>query len=72
MQLLLLEILSPVIMARCSVRGTDFQLIMIVHGNMGEGWWYLYIDRVCTVNSNLNGIVSVLTLEVIAQFTGQN
>ena len=43
-------------MARCLVRGTDFQLIMIVHGNMGEGWWYLYIDGVCTVNSNLNGI----------------
>ena len=38
----------------------------------GGGWWYLYIDGVCTVNSNLNGIVSVLILEVIAQFTGQN
>lgn len=22
----------------------------------GGGWWYLYIDGVCTVNSNLNGI----------------
>ena len=72
MQLLLLEVPSPVIMARYLVRGIDFQLIMIVHGNMGEGWWYLYIDGVCTVNSNLNGIVSVLILEVIAQFTGQN
>ena len=38
----------------------------------GGGWWYLYIDGVCTVNSNLNGIVSVLILEVIAQFTEQN
>ena len=72
MQLLLLEILSPFIMARYLVRGIDFQLIMIVHGIMGEGWWYLYIDGVCTVNSNLNGIVSVLILGVIAQFTGQN
>ena len=43
-------------MARYLVRGIDFQRIMIVHGNMGEGWWYLYIDGVCTVNSNLNGI----------------
>ncbi|RMX38018.1 hypothetical protein pdam_00012279 [Pocillopora damicornis] len=22
----------------------------------GGGWWYMYIDVVCTVNSNLNGI----------------
>ena len=36
MQLQLLKILSPIIMASYLVRETDFQLIVIVHGNMGE------------------------------------
>ena len=36
MQLQLLKILSPIIMASYLVRETDFQLIVIVHENMGE------------------------------------
>ena len=70
MQLLLLKILSPFIMARYLVPGIDLQLIMIVHGNMGEA------GGTCTLMEFVLFIqiltASVLILEVIAQFTGQN
>ena len=56
MQLQLLKILSPIIMASYLVRETDFQLIVIVHGNMGEAGGTTTLMKFCTANWNLNSI----------------
>ena len=70
MQLQLLKILSPIIMASYLVRETDFQLIVIVHGNMGEAGGTTTLMKFVLLIEIL--IVSVLILEAIAQFSGQN
>ena len=70
MQLQLLKILSPIIMASYLVRETDFQLIVIVHGNMGEAGGTTTLMKFVLLIEILTA--SVLILEAIAQFSGQN
>ena len=70
MQLQLLKILSPIIMASYLVRKTDFQLIVIVHGNMGEAGGTTTLMKFVLLIEILTA--SVLILEAIAQFSGQN
>ena len=70
MQLQLLKILSPIIMASYLVRETDFQLIVIVHGNMGEAGGTTTLMKFVLLIEILTA--SVLILEAIALFSGQN
>ena len=70
MQLQLLKILSPIIMASYLVRETDFQLIVIVHGNMAEAGGTTTLMKFVLLIEILTA--SVLILEAIAQFSGQN
>ena len=70
MQLQLLKILSPIIMASYLVRETDFQLIVIVHGNTGEAGGTTTLMKFVLLIEILTA--SVLILEAIAQFSGQN
>ena len=70
MQLQLLKILSTIIMASYLVRETDFQLIVIVHGNMGEAGGTCTLMKFVLLIEILTA--SVLILEAIAQFSGQN
>ena len=67
MQLQLLKILSPIIMASYLVRETDFQLIVIVHGNMGEAGGTTTLMKFVLLIEILTA--SVLILEAIAQFS---
>ena len=69
MQLQLLKILSPIIMASYLVRETDFQLIVIVHGNMEAGGTTTLMKFVPLIEILT---ASVLILEAIAQSSGQN
>ena len=70
MQLQLWKILSPIIMASYLVRETDFQLIVIVHENMGEAGGTCTLMKFVLLIEILTA--SVLILEAIAQFSGQN
>ena len=70
MQLQLWKILSPIIMASYLVREMDFQLIVIVHENMGEAGGTCTLMKFVLLIEILTA--SVLILEAIAQFSGQN
>ena len=70
MQLQLWKILSPITMASYLVRETDFQLIVIVHENMGEAGGTCTLMKFVLLIEILTA--SVLILEAIAQFSGQN
>ena len=57
-------------MASYLVRETDFQLIVIVHENMGEAGGTCTLMKFVLLIEILTA--SVLILEAIAQFSGQN
>ena len=57
-------------MARHLVHGIDIQLIMIVHGNIGEdGGTYTLMEFVLLIQILT---ASIIVVEVLTKFSGQN